>query len=244
MLPPRSASDRTWRSAARVRSGPSSADAEVPGDPVGGQEPDAEHAGQLVGPFGHDAVCPVAVGLVDPWRQVGQAVGCEQQVEAARGAQLVPGPSGLADRGPFEARSFERRVGIVVDGVEHEAGAVAIDKPGGALGPDAVDPDQVRNDRVGVGVRGRQRVRLGGLHLRAVAAVLHPRADDAGALALLEVDQRADQRDRRPVGTGRLDHRPPGLGVGEPDAPDGHLGVERAHAADIRRGAGGIPRLY
>ena len=49
-------------------------DAEQAGDPIGGQEADAEHAGQLVRLFGYDAVRAVAVRLAEPWRQVGQAV--------------------------------------------------------------------------------------------------------------------------------------------------------------------------
>ncbi len=103
-----------------------------------------------------------------------------------------------AARAAPESDRGERRLRVPVDRVEHAGGAVALDQRGGALGADVLDPAQVGDQRLGVG--RRQRPRLGDLDLQPVAAVVDPGPDDVRALALLEVDQRADEHDRLAVG--------------------------------------------
>ena len=165
----------------------------------------------------------VAVRLPDPGSQVGQAVGRQQQVQPSGDPQALPGAGGLGEGGAADAGGGEGLVRVVVDRVERLRRPVAVDEALRPLGPDVLDADQVGEDRLGVGVRRRQGARLGDLDLPAVAAVLDPGPGHVGALALLEVDQGADQHDRRAVGAGRLDDGPAGLGVGEAGAADGHL---------------------
>ena len=97
VLPPRSASDSTCSTAARVRSGLSQLDPELPGDPVGDEEADAEHARQLVRTLGHDAVGAVPVGLADPRREIRETVRRQQQMQAARDPQPLPRARRLGD---------------------------------------------------------------------------------------------------------------------------------------------------
>ncbi len=87
-----------------------------------------------------------------------------------------------------------------------------------------LDPLQVGGQHLRI--IGRQRPRLGDLDLSAVAAVLHPGAADLDTLALLEMNQRADERDRRPVGLSGVEHRPAGLGVRVAHEADRDLGLK------------------
>ena len=217
--------------------------AESLGDLVGDPEADAEYARQLIGPVGHDPVSAVAVGLADPPRQVRQPVRGEQQMEAPRHAEPLPGAGRLCSAAAADTRRRERRVGVAIDHVEHRPGAVGLDEPRRALDADVLDPDEVGDCDGAVGVGGPERRRLGDLDLRSVAAVLHPSPDHASALLVLEVNEGADEHDRSAVLARRLDHRPARLVAREAGATDGHLGLERGHAPDIRPGQGGSAPL-
>ena len=131
-------------------------------------------------------------------------------------------------------------LGIGVDDVEDLLGAEAGDELLGAAGADVLDPAQVAAERGGV--LGRQRPRLRHLDLAAVAAVVDPVADDPDPLALLEVDEGADERHGAAVGTGGVEHGPAGLLVGIPDVADRHL-VVKAHAPTLDARAGVRARM-
>ena len=148
-------------------------------DPVGDQEADPEHARQLVR-VGARAIswAPVAVVLVDPRRQIGEAVGREQQVKPARDAERLPRLGRLLGAVRRAARPRRTPPRVAVDRVQHPGGAEAVDELGGALGADVLDPAQVGDQRLRV--LGRQRPGLGHLDLAAVAAVVDPGPDDAG----------------------------------------------------------------
>ncbi len=93
--------------------------AERMGDAIGQREPDAEDARQLVRSLAHDAMARAAVLCLDAWRQVGEAVGREQQVQLARAAQPVPGGSRLAGPSAAQPGGRKRRARIAVDRLEH-----------------------------------------------------------------------------------------------------------------------------
>ena len=130
----------------------------------------------------------------------------------------------------MQARLGERGGRIGVDGVEHLGGTEPFQQRLRPARPDVADAAQVAEHRLGV--VGGQGVGLGDLDLAAEAAVLDPFADDPGALALLEVDERSDEGDRRAVGPGGIEHRPAGLLVGEADVADGDRRVE-AHGTTV-----------
>ena len=94
--PLRSASASTCTTPARARAGESARHALRAGDRVGDLEADAEHRGQVVRPLAHHAVPAAGVVLLDPRHQPGEPVRRQQQVQRARGAQLVPGAHRLA----------------------------------------------------------------------------------------------------------------------------------------------------
>ena len=96
-------------------------DAEPLRDLVGDQEADAEYARQLIRTLGHDPVSAVPVGLADPPRQIRQPVRGEQQMEAPRDAEPLPGAGRLGGPAAADTRSRERRVGVAIDHVEHRA---------------------------------------------------------------------------------------------------------------------------
>ena len=197
--------------------------AEAARDAVRGQESHSEHAGQLVGPLGHEAVGAVAVGLADPGGEIGQAVRGEQHVQPAGDPQPLPRAGRLGQGGAADPGRGEGFVRIAVDGVERAGRPVAVDQADGPLGADVLDPDQVGDHRVGVGIRGREGVRLGDLDLAAVSAVVDPLADHEGALALLEVNEGTDEDDRVGAIRHRLDDSPAGLGARVAGAADRHL---------------------
>ena len=99
-----------------------------------------------------------AVVLVDPGREVGQAVGRQQEVQPPRHAQLLPGLGGLLGPARAQPDLGEGVLGVGVDDVEHLLGTEAGDKLLGATGADVLDPAQVPGE--GGGVLGRQRPRL------------------------------------------------------------------------------------
>jgi hypothetical protein len=145
-------------------------------------------------------------------------VGGEQQVQAAGDAQLLPRARRLLGPRVAQPHRRERRGGVAVDLVEHRGGTEALHQVSGPAGADVLDPPQVGDEHVGV--LGSQRAGLCDLHLGAVAAVVNPAADDVGALTLLEVHERPDERHRLPVGRRGVEYRPAGLLVGVANVAD------------------------
>ena len=182
--------EQVQRSRARTRVS-AGGDAAGPSDPVGNGEPDAEHARQLVGLLADHPVGGRAVLGVHALDQVAKSVRGEQQVQLARHAHPVPGRRGLGGPPGAQPDRGKRRLGIAVDRLDHRTGAVALDQQGRPFEADVLDPAQVGDQRVGVG--RRKRPRLGHLDLQPVPAVIDPGADHSGPLALLEMDQRADE---------------------------------------------------
>ena len=72
-------------------------------------------------------------------------------------------------------------------------------------------------------------MRLRDFHLRAVPAVVDPRAEDPGAVVLLEVHEWADEHDGVAVVPYRFDDRPAGRLLREPRASNGDLCIKSAH---------------
>ena len=125
--------------------------AERAGDPIGDQEPHPEHAGQLVRAPGDDLVGGIAVRVMDPRDQVGQPVRREQQMQATRQPQALPGGAGLVGRAAAQAGRAQGRAGVAVDRLDDFGDAVAVDQPRGPLDPQVLDAHQVDRDRLGVG---------------------------------------------------------------------------------------------
>ncbi len=111
--------DRRALARAGVRGGPGGQR-----DPVGDGEADAEQAGQLVGIGGDAFVGPVAVMLVDPPGEIGQAVRRQQQMQAARDPQRLPRGGRLAGASTGQPGGGERARRIAIDRVEDLGGPV------------------------------------------------------------------------------------------------------------------------
>ena len=109
---------------------------------------------------------------------------------------------------PAEPDPLDREARVVVDRVQDAPRPVLVDEPPGPLGADVLDPPQVADQHLGI--IGRQRARLERLDLRSVAAVIDPDPGHVRALALLKVDQRTHEHDRRAVGAGGVQHGPAG----------------------------------
>jgi hypothetical protein len=191
-------------------------------DCVGGVEADAEHARQLVRALAHDPVSSRAVVLLDARDQPREAVRGEEEVQGAAGAELVPGLDRLGDPPRAEPHAAEGGLRVAVDDLEHVL-AVELEQALGSPASDVPDALQIHEQR---GLAGR-RERLGGsdLHLQPVALVVLPLAADTDPLALLEVGDRAHERDLVAVAVG-VDDREAGVVARPATAPDQDLVLE------------------
>ena len=229
MLPLRSASDKhvEYAGSRPLRRVDRAADGA--GDPVGDQEPDPEHAGQLVRVLAHHAVGRGTVVLADPLDQVPEPVRREQQMQLTGDSERIPRCGRLRPAAATDADGGERGGGVAIDRLEHLLGPEPGDELLRATRADVPHPAQICDQRLLVS--RRQRPCLGHLHLQAVSAVIDPRSDHVGALSLFEMDQRADQNDVLAVGVERVENRPATRVAGESRPPDDHLLVEAlAHA--------------
>ena len=209
--------------------------ADAPRDSVGDEEAHAEHARQLVGVLDDLPVRRRPVLGVDPLDEIAEAVRREQQMEAPGDTERLPRLGGLRGALPPQARPHQRLLGVSIDGVEDTGHAVAVDQCLGSLRADVLDSTEIRDDRRLVG--RRDGMRLGHLDLEPVATVIDPRADDAGPLALLEVDERTDEHDRLTLRIECVENRPAGLLAGPARPADDHFLIEpdRVHPRHVSR---------
>jgi hypothetical protein len=148
------------------------------------------------------------------------------------GLRLPGGDRGL-ELGPADARDLaQARARVAVDDLE-DLVAVALQQPGGALGPDVLDRLQQREQRVGRG--GRADADLLDVQLAAELRMLAPGALDLDGVALVQVGDRAGERQLGAVVTDRREHGEAAV-VGPPADRDDLGGQRRGfrHATRVR----------
>ena len=166
------------------------------GDPVGADEADPGDLGQPVGILVQDRHRALAEAGVDRRRQVRQPVRRELHVQVADRAGGVPGlgrRGGLRRADPAEAG--EDALGVGADRPQHPL-PVLVDEPLRPRRADVAQRGQVGDPPRPVG--GVERQRPARLQLAAVARVGLPVAADFGPVALVQVRDRADEREALP----------------------------------------------
>jgi hypothetical protein len=197
-------------------------DAEALGQLVGRLEAEAPHVGgQAVRVGPHQLQRALAVGLVDAHRpRRADAVRLEEDHDAAHRLLLLPALADALDAPGADALDLLEVRRALVDDFQ---GALAehVHDLAGEVGADALDQPraEVLDDALaGVRRHGAQAV---GLELRAVVAVLHPRAGRLDVLAGGGAGEVADDRDEAAAAVGlHAQHR------------EAALGVVRGHALD------------